>query len=170
MITYIFESIRHQINTQKINDPELKNIGHITWSIPWELQKSLAELSRNGGIEKMLGSFTSAIYKKQNLIRVYQKKDIKTKIWIFISSNCVDFIVKVGVAYTVFQGTQSVGVMTMAVLYISKLSTLFRDSSKLYFDFQTIQFDLRLFDEFLSLIKPAGDKKGVIVKKEIVFE
>jgi hypothetical protein len=49
--------------------------------------------------------------------------------------------------------------MTMAVLYISKLSSLFRDSSKIYFDFKTIGFDLRLFDEFLTLIKPAGIEK-----------
>ncbi len=168
--TYLFEKMQYDNSMQKWNDPELKNISQVTWWIPWELQRSLAELSRNGAIEKMLQSFTHAIHKKQSLLRVYQKKDIWNQSYIFIADNCVHLLIKAWVAYTVFQWTQSVGVMTMAILYISKLSSLFRESSKIYFDFKTIGFDLRLFDEFLKLIKPAWVEKGVIIGKEIIFQ
>lgn len=165
--TYILDKIRHRDDMRKWNDPELKKVDQITWSIPWELQRSLAELSRNGATKKLLNFFTQAIHKKQELVRVYQKKNIWTQSLIFIVDNFISFLVKAWVAYTVFQGTQSVWVMTMAVLYISKISSLFRESSKTYFDFKTIEFDLDLFDVFLKFIKPAGIKEWNTIASEI---
>jgi len=81
----------------------LKAIEYTTWSIPSELRRNLAELSQNGAIKSVLATFTKNIYKKQELLRPYQEKQVFISSIAFFSDTFISVIVKVIVGYLVCQ-------------------------------------------------------------------
>lgn len=100
--------MRHRNDLAKEYDPKLNALDYTTWSIPHELRRNLAELSRNGAIASILATFTKNIYEKQKLLRPYQKRQVFIRSVAFFSNTLISVIVKIVVGYLVFQETLSV--------------------------------------------------------------
>lgn len=158
IMSYFIGKMRHQNNLEREYDPQLKAIEYTTWSIPSELRRNLVELSRNGAVRAILDTFTKNIYEKQRLLRKYQEKQVFISSITFFSETLIDVIVKIIVGYLVFQGTHSVGMVTMTVMYTGRFSSVIDDAFKMYFSLKKVQFDLSFFDEFLKISAPVGSK------------
>ncbi len=141
-------------------DQELRDLEHLVFSVPWELRKNLAALSQNGAVHSVLATLTRSIHEKQRLARPYQRKKVFIGSGIFLVDSAVSILIKAGVGYFVFQGTLSVGMVTMSVLYADRLASAIRQATEAYFDIRKTRFDFSFFEEFLKISAPVGSKRG----------
>lgn len=159
VVSYFTGKIQHQNDTERQYDMKLEAIDHTLWSIPWELRRNLTELSRNGAVSEILATFTRNIYEKQRLLRPYQKKQVIVGSVAFLADVFTTLVIKTVVGYTVFYGTGSVGMVTMAVMYTGQLSSMIAEVLHTHFSLKKIGFDLSFFDAFLKISAPVGSRK-----------
>lgn len=115
-----------------------------------EVGENLHLLSANSGFWLLLSSMKRNNQDSLDLVYKEQKRDTIVSILTFWVENGAELIFKVIIGYAIFIWTESVGFMSMALLYISRLDSIFRNLYEFRFDWNHMLDVLKKLDLFLD--------------------
>ncbi|MCP4523067.1 MAG: ABC transporter ATP-binding protein [Candidatus Gracilibacteria bacterium] len=138
--------------------------------LKYEVSDNLHMLSANSGFPLLLDNVKEN--NQRNLALLYNLQKVNTKIGIlsFGIENITEFVLKMVIGIAIFAGTESIGFMTMSLLYVSRLDSIFTYIREFRFHLNHMQDMLKGLDLFLDFTEntvQGNDLIGSVGKVQI---
>lgn len=140
------------------NNYELEDKLH---RLKYEMSENLHRVVENSWEKMVLKHFSLFNDAQREIFYKKQKQEIFAQLLTFVIENLAEVLIKLVIWIAIFQGTQSVGFMTMALLYISRLESVLSYIREFRFESNRILDMLLKLDLFLWLT----DKKIIRTKE-----
>lgn len=163
---YYFQKYKEIYNLRHELSPNYE-YEHRLSRIKWEMWENPHQVTINGGMKLMEQQFQNfGVYQLELYGKLQKTETLFDMAWFFVQ-NIGNIVIKAMVGYLVLEGTQSVGFMTMTLLYMTQFETIILDFQNMSFQKNRFEDGVRKLSLFLWLTK--NTKKNVLYSPVILW-
>ena len=123
-----------------------------------QMQKNLSYLMASGGFKLVLDTYNEANEALRKKMKSIQRRVLTLNIFSFIMENISEIWVKIIVGFSIFFGSTSLGTMTLALLYVSRINEVLTFFRRLKFNLNDFTDNLLKLNLFLDITEIKKDK------------
>lgn len=157
-IIYYIEKIKQKYS-ERTNFEDKYEFDEKIWILTEQMRENLSYLMASGWFKTILNYFKKHNESIRIRIKLQQKRNLILNTFSFIIENISEILVKVIVWYGVFFSTTSIWTMTMTLLYVERVSSLFTFLRYIKFRINEFSDSLLKLDLFLDITKNIKSKK-----------
>ena len=178
MVIVVTALIQHTIDTFSLNYDKKHSISWQLW-LGRKLHyyqklflRNFGEMAANGAMQTTLREYKEILNHHRDHKQKWEYVGIITNILQFLSSSIGEVTIKCIVGYTVFQGTQSIGMVALVTGYSSNAWRILSKILSMKTTYRDTKFHLSTLDLFTKMFQPIGTykKKNTLSISKITFQ